>query len=120
VIRVRAIGPKPALEIKLPLRPYRPAADALDESDHFVRRDLADFVRREQGLGMHTAGVTHMRFARVVIDIDAACQWRRAKGPFFCPIFRWFFAEPFSLVSVSQNGPRRQGSASPRPITARP
>jgi transposase len=58
------------------------------------------------------AGATHWS--------TRTCQWRRAKGPFFCPIFRWFFAEPFSLVSVSQNGPRRQGSASPRPITARP
>jgi hypothetical protein len=38
----------------------------------------------------------------------------------FFHIFRSFFAAPFSLLSASQNGPRRQGSASPRLTTGTP
>src|SRR6266568_2734595 len=36
------------------------------------------------------------------------------------PSFRQPFDPPFPLLRSSQNGPRRQGFASPRPTTARP
>ena len=54
------------------------------------------------------------------VDEDKKCLRRWARVPKWRTTFRQSFAPPFPLQRSSQNGPRRQGFASPRPTTARP
>ena len=51
-----------------------------------------------------------------VDGVSGARRW----GHFFAPTFSKCSPAPFSRFACSQNGPRRQGFASPRPTTARP
>ena len=51
---------------------------------------------------------------------ESACRWRSGSNHFWEPFGDAPHGPPFPLWRSSQNGPRRQEFASPRPTTARP